>query len=78
MSYMLYPHIYKVTDVVEEEADFGHNNEQSQLMVKPLYLPCRGSKLNHNDVFIIDDGSYLTLLIGYNCDQDFCWYILGV
>lgn len=47
-------------------------------MVKPLCLPCRGNKLSHKDAFIIDNGQYLTLLVGQNCSSEFLHNIFGV
>ena len=46
MSYQLYPHIYKVTDL-GTSTEYGHVDDSTQLMVKPLALPCRGSRLSH-------------------------------
>ena len=63
MSYELYPHIYKVTDIWESES-YGHTDESTTLMVKPQMLPCRGNKLSHYEAFVIDNGQYLTLLVG--------------
>ena len=63
LSYWLYPRIYKITDVGQSET-WGHTDENTQLMVKPECLPCRGSKLSHQECFIVDNGEYLTLLIG--------------
>ena len=63
MSYELYNHIYKVTDVGHSDT-YGHTDEATELIVKPHCLPCRGSKLSHQDVFVVDNGQYLTLLVG--------------
>ena len=41
-------------------------------------LPCRGSKLSHYEAFIIDNGEYLTLLIGSQCPSEFLFDIFGV
>ena len=46
MSYELYAHIYKVTDIGISET-YGHTDDATQLIVKPQLLPCRGSKLSH-------------------------------
>ena len=77
LSYQLYPHIYKVSDVAESES-WGHTDENTQLIVKPEMLPCRGSKLSHNDCFIVDNGEYLTVLVGQNCPRAFLEDIFGV
>lgn len=63
MSYLLYPRIYKITDIGHSDT-YGHTDESTQLIVKPHCLPCRGSKLSHSEAFIIDNGQYLTLLVG--------------
>mmetsp|Transcript_5389 Transcript_5389/g.6652 ORF Transcript_5389/g.6652 Transcript_5389/m.6652 type:complete len:137 (+) Transcript_5389:2282-2692(+) len=63
MSYELYPRIYKVTDVAQSDT-WGHTDENTQLIVKPQLVPCRGSKLSHQGCFIVDNGQYLTLLVG--------------
>jgi len=47
-------------------------------MVKPHALPCRGSKLSHQDAFIIDNGQYLTLLVGSQCPEAFVQDIFGL
>ena len=47
-------------------------------MVKPPMLPCRGSKLSHYEAFIIDNGEYLTLLIGSQVSEEFLYDIFGV
>lgn len=77
MSYELYPHIYKVTDIGNSET-YGHTDDATELIVKPHCLPCRGSKLSHLDVFIVDNGQYLTLLVGQQCPQEFLLEIFGV
>mmetsp|Transcript_23310 Transcript_23310/g.31178 ORF Transcript_23310/g.31178 Transcript_23310/m.31178 type:complete len:104 (+) Transcript_23310:2372-2683(+) len=63
MSYELYPRIYKVTDVAQSDT-WGHTDENTQFIVKPQLVPCRGSKLSHQGCFIVDNGQYLTLLVG--------------
>ena len=46
--------------------------------MKPHMLPCRGSKLSHYEAFIIDNGEFLTLLIGQQCPSEFLYDIFGV
>lgn len=77
LSYELYPHIYKVTDVGQSDT-YGHTDDATELIVKPHCLPCRGSKLSHQDAFIVDNGQYLTLLVGQQCPQEFLQDIFGV
>jgi len=77
MSYQLYPHIYKVTDIGNVDT-YGHTDESTQLIVKPELLPCRGNKLSHYEAFIIDNGEFLTLLIGSQTSSEFLYDIFGV
>ena len=46
MSYELYPHIYKVTDIGHSDL-YGHTDDATELIVKPNCLPCMGKKLSH-------------------------------
>lgn len=77
MSYELYPRIYKITDIGHSDT-YGHTDDTTQLIVKPNLLPCRGSKLSHYEAFIIDNGQFLTLLIGQQCPQEFLEDIFGL
>ena len=76
-SYLIYPHIYKVTDIGHSET-YGHTDDNTELIVKPHCLPCRGSKLSHHEAFIIDNGQFLTLLVGQSCPSEFLMDIFGV
>ena len=73
----MYPRIYKVTDIGTSDT-YGHTDESTQFIVKPNLLPCRGSKLSHKEAFIVDNGEFLTLLVGSDCPQDFLYDIFGV
>ena len=55
--------MYKVTDIGESD-QYGHTDETTQLIVKPPCLPARANKLSHYEVFILDNGQFLTLLVG--------------
>lgn len=57
---------------------YGHTDESTQLIVKPALLPCRGNKLSHYEAFIVDNGEYLTLLIGTQISSEFLYDIFGV
>jgi hypothetical protein len=57
---------------------YGHTDETTQLIVKPTLLPCRGNKLSHYEAFIVDNGEYLTLLIGSQISSEFLYDIFGV
>lgn len=48
------------------------------MIVKPHCLPCRGNKLSHSEAFIIDNGQYLTLLVGKHCPQEFLEDMFGL
>lgn len=55
MSYELHPRFYKITDVGLSET-YGHTDDGTQLIVRPDVIPCRSSKLSHNEAFLVDNG----------------------
>ena len=64
MSYFFYPRLYRITDIIQEDCDFGEIDSESGLIVKPKARPCRMKSLSHFEVYLVDDGSYLTVLVG--------------
>lgn len=76
MSYLLYPRVYKVTDIGQSEA-FAVASEETGLLKKPPCLPCRLGKLNPQDAYLFDDGQYLTVFVGQQCPQDFLESVFG-
>jgi len=69
MAVTLYPRVYPVTDLVEmtqlEEPTWTYNDTTSGLMVKPSCYPCKLSKAYHQEVLLVDDSEYLTILVGH-------------
>ena len=74
---MLYPRVYKVTDV-DDPKDWGHTDETSGLLVKPLAQPCKHTKLIHQECFLVDDSEYMYLVVGSQADSVFLEQVFGV
>ena len=64
MSYVFYPRLYRISDIVNEDCDFGYVDEESGLIVKPDARPLRAKSLSHFESYVIDDASFLTVFIG--------------
>ena len=79
-SFVLYPRCYKVTDLVkpEEDRDWGMTDEDSGQIVKPRAVPLKLSKQLHFEVWLIDDGEYMTILVGQQTGSEFLEEVFGV
>jgi len=55
-TFLFYPRLYRVTDLVSEECDFGEVDPDSGYIIKPRCRPCRTKSLSLFEVYLIDDG----------------------
>jgi hypothetical protein len=46
-------------------------DETSELIVKPMAQPCKQSKQQHYETFVIDNGEWITLFVGAQTNQTF-------
>jgi len=63
-NYFFYPRLYRITDLLDEECDFGQVDEESGYIIKPRCRPCRIKSVSLFDVYLIDDAQFLTILVG--------------
>ena len=72
LSAMLYPRAYQITDLPQvlssleqgTEANWGHVDPTSNLLVKPEAVCLKLTKALQSEVLLIDDAEYLTVLVG--------------
>lgn len=61
------------------EPTWGYTDESSQLMVKPIALPCKYSPQFCQQVLVADDSEYITILVGAKLDNsELLLYVFGV
>lgn len=76
-SYALYPRVYKLTDLGQNDS-YGYVDEQTELLVKPVAQPCRFTKAFYTETLLIDNGEYLTLMVGHETPTEFLSEVFGV
>ena len=64
MSYLFYPRLYKISDIISEQCKFGEVDEDSGLIFKPPAKHLRANSLSHFESYIVDDGNQLTFFVG--------------
>ena len=77
-AYFFYPRLYRITDLILEECDFGTVDETSGFLIKPRARQCRTKSLSLFEVYLIDNGEYLTILVGAQTSQEFLEEVFGV
>jgi hypothetical protein len=56
MSYVFYPRLYRISDVVHEDKEFAEIDPETELMIKPDSRALRAKSLSHFESYAIDDG----------------------
>ena len=46
-----------------QDASYGYTDEATGYLVKPMVIGCRQNKLKRDQLYLIDNGEYLTLLV---------------
>ena len=76
-SYVLYPRMYKITDIGQNE-NYGYTDETTEMIVKPNLIPCQYSKTYYAETLLIDNGEFLTLFVGHKTPTEWLYEIFGV
>ena len=70
LACFLYPRVHKISDIGDSDRLWGDTDEESGMIVKPLYQPCLFSKSGHYETYLIDNGDWLYCLLGSQGDVD--------
>ena len=57
---------------------YAYVDETTELMVKPMAVPCQYVKSFFAETLLIDNGEYLTILVGHKTKTEFLAEIFGV
>lgn len=60
---MIYPRIYKLSDIFKENFDH-YTNEETYTPNKPLCIPATVEKILLDDIYIMDNGEVIYLFVG--------------